>query len=234
MTFEGVCMGNILLISDRPKPYDDLISQFKQTDFPVVTKKYAAAMHKKNADQIYDFVLYELKSSFEGNVQYLTPIVKAGTVPIYVIGELNESDEIAYYKLGVQGIIRIPFNAAIIAARIVSIIRLLEKTSRLIRKVKFGPVEIDLHNRFVKKHDLHLKLTNVEAKILRILFNNKNHIVDKDAIIHFAWDDDESATDNALSIHITRLRNKIEFDKSKPLIDTIWGTGYRLNYYAEE
>ena len=234
MTFEGVCMGNILLISDRPKPYDDLISQFKQTDFPVVTKKYAAAMHKKNADQIYDFVLYELKSSFDANVQYLTPIVRTGTVPIYVIGEVNESEEIAYYKLGVQGVVRIPFNAQIISTRIISIIRLLEKTSRLIRKVQFGPVEIDLHNRYVKRYGEQFKLTNVEARILRILFNNKNHIVDKDAIIHFAWDDDESATDNALSIHITRLRNKIEFDSSMPLIDTIWGTGYRLNYYKND
>ncbi len=227
-------MGNILLISDRPKPYDDLIMQFRQTDFHVVSKKYAAAQQKKNAEQIYDFVLYELKSSFEANVQYLTPIVRTGTVPIYVLGDISESDEIAYYKLGVQGVIRIPFNPMIISARIISIIKLLEKTSRLIRKVTIGPVEIDLHNRFVKKHDENLKLTNVEAKILRILFNNKNHIVDKDAIIHFAWDDDESATDNALSIHITRLRNKIEFDKNRPLIDTIWGTGYRLNYCTEE
>lgn len=227
-------MGNILLISDRPKPYDDLIMQFRQIDFHVVSKKYAAAQQKKNADQIYDFVLYELKSSFEANVQYLTPIVRTGTVPIYVFGDINESDEIAYYKLGVQGVIRIPFNPMIVSARIVSIIKLLEKTSRLIRKVRFGPVEIDLHNRYVKKHEENLKLTNVEARILRILFNNKNHIVDKDAIIHYAWDDDESATDNALSIHITRLRNKIEFDKNRPLIDTIWGTGYRLNYYTEE
>lgn len=234
MTFEGVCMGNILLISDRPKPFDDLIAQFKQTDFNVITKKYAAVQQRKHADQIYDFILYELKPTFESNVHYLSPIIKIGTVPIYVFGDVNEIDEVAYYKLGVQGVIRLPFNPITIVTRVVSIIRLLEKTSRVIRKVKFGPVEIDLHNRHVKKNEEILKLTNVETKILRILYHNKNHIVDKDAIIHFAWDDDESATDNAISIHITRLRNKIEFDKAKPLIDTIWGTGYRLNYYAEE
>lgn len=234
MTFEGVCMGNILLISDRPKPYDDLIAQFRRNDFQVVSKKYAAATQKKTAEQIFDFVLYEIKSTFEVNVQYLSPIVRTGTVPIYAIGDVNESDEIAYYKLGVQGVIRIPFNAVLVAERICSIIRLLEKTSRVIRKVKIGSVEIDLHNRYVKKHEEYVKLTNVETRILRILFNNKNHIVEKDTIIHYAWDDDESATDNALSIHITRLRNKIEFDKQKPLIDTIWGTGYRLNYNIPE
>ena len=70
MTFEGVCMGNILLISDRPKPYDDLIAQFKKNDFQVVARKYAVAQQKKTAEQIFDFVLYEIKSTFDANVQY--------------------------------------------------------------------------------------------------------------------------------------------------------------------
>ena len=69
----------------------------------------------------------------------------------------------------------------------------------------------------------------MEAKILRILLQHRDSVVDKDTIIHYAWNDNDSATDNALGIHIARLRNKIEYDESKPIIDTIWGTGYRLN-----
>lgn len=227
-------MGNILLISDHHKSFDDLIYQFKQADFSVFTKKYASIKQNKPSDLIFDFVLYELKPSFEANVSNLIPILKNGIVPIYGIGDVTEVDEIAYYKLGIHGVIKKPYNPVVLCARIVSIIRLLEKTCRVIRKVTLGPIEIDLNNRRVKKMEQDFKLTNVEARILRILLTNKNQIVDKDAIIHYAWDDEDSATDNALSIHITRLRNKIEFDKNKPLIDTIWGTGYRLNYHSEE
>lgn len=234
MTFEGVCMGNILLISDRPKPFDDLIFDLKNVGFQVVTKRYSIAQQKKIIDQIFDFILFDLKSTFQMNSEFLAPLIKTGTMPIYVFGNISEQEEIAYYKLGVQGIIRPPFNAVILSCRIVSIIRLLEKSSRLIRRLKFGQTEIDLHNRFVKNGESMIKLTAVETRILRILFNNKNYIVEKDAIIHYAWDDDESATDNALSIHITRLRNKIENDRTKPIIDTIWGTGYRLNYSTED
>ena len=234
MTFEGVCMGNILLISDRPKPYDDLVFELKQINHDVVSKRYTAAQHKKTADQIYDFVLYELKPSFKWNVDFLSPIIRTTTVPIYCFGGVSEADEIAYYKAGVQAVIRFPFNQALIASRISSAINLLEKSSRLIRKLRFGETEIDLHKHQVRRGAYQIKLTSVETRILRILFNNKNHIVEKDVIIHYAWDDDESATDNALSIHITRLRNKIEFDRTKPIIDTIWGTGYRLNYLTTE
>lgn len=234
MTFEGVCMGNILLISDRPKPYDDLILEFKHLNHDVVTKRYSAAQHSRIEDQIYDVILYDLKPSFQWNVDFLSPIIRATTSPIYIMGTVSETDEIAYYKVGIQAVIRTPFNASLIAIRISSTIALLKKTSRVLRKIKLGEVEIDLHNRHVKRGEYQIKLTSVETRILRILFNNKNHIVEKDAIIHYAWDDDESATDNALSIHITRLRNKIEHDRSKPIIDTIWGTGYRLNYPSNE
>ena len=151
-----------------------------------------------------------------------------------MIGEhVLETEAVRYYQTGASGVIRLPYSDLEFKSRVISIINLLEKTSRIINKVKIGPLEIDLHNRTLKKQDKLIKLTNAESKILRVLLQNKNSVVDKDTIIHYAWNDDESATDNALGIHIARLRNKIEFHKDKPVIDTIWGIGYRLNYHDD-
>lgn len=222
-------MGNILLISEHPKYFDGLIFDLKTSGFDVFSKRHSSILQRKLLDHIFDFILFELKSSFQMNTEYLVPLIKTGTVPVFCFGNISEQEEISYYLLGVQEIIRPPYNTQILSHRISSIIKLLEKSSRLIRKLKFGQTEIDLYNRLVVHADSQIKLTSVEVRILKILFQNKNHIVEKDAIIHYAWDDDKSATDNALSIHITRLRNKIEKTNAHPIIDTIWGAGYRLN-----
>ena len=85
-------------------------------------------------------------------------------------------------------------------------------------------------NHQIKKGDETYHLTNVEYKILTILLESKDETVTKDRIINYVWDNDKSATDNALGIHITRLRKKLTYDQRTQLIETIWGVGYRLNY----
>lgn len=227
-------MGNILLISERPKPFGDLVHLLEKSNYRVINRKHDIFLQKKQSDMIFDFVLYDLQPSHEENLHHISLLYKHGSIPIYVFGtDFSDSDEVAYYDTGANGVVRMPMQTQAVAARIKSVINLLEKTSRVINKVKIGPLEIDLHNRIVKKEDKILKLTNVESKILHILIQNKNTVVDKDAIIHFAWDDEDSATDNALGIHIARLRSKVEFDHKNQIIDTIWGIGYRLNYHTE-
>lgn len=227
-------MGNILLISDRPKAFGDLVHQLEKSNFRVFARSYNLFVQKKHTETIVDFVLYELALSHEDNIRNISFINKYGTIPIYVFGQkVSDEEEVAYYDAGANGVIKIPFSASIVVARLKSVMLLLEKTSRVINKVTIGPVEIDLHNRVLKKQDAIIKLTNVESKILHILLQNKNTVVDKDAIINFAWNNDDSATDNALGIHIARLRSKVEFDSNSQIIDTIWGIGYRLNYHTD-
>ena len=97
-------------------------------------------------------------------------------------------------------------------------------------RLTYGPIEIDLSNHQIKnQHKIH-NLTKVEYKILTILLSSKDETVTKDRIINFVWDNDKSATDNALGIHITRLRRKLDYEHHVQLIETIWGVGYRLNY----
>lgn len=227
-------MRNILLISSKPKAFADLVHQLEQSDFRVIVRTYSLLFQKKGVEAVIDFILYDLMPSYEENIRNISHMNKYGTIPIYVFGEnISEEQEIAYYDNGANGVVRIPFQPSIITKRLKSVILLLERTSRIINKVTIGEVEIDLHNRVLKKQDEIIRLTNVESKILHILLQNKNTVVDKDAIINFAWSNDDSATDNALGIHIARLRNKVEYDKNAQIIDTIWGIGYRLNYEAE-
>lgn len=227
-------MGNILLISERPKAFGDLVHQLEKSNFRVFVRSYNVFVQKKHTETIVDLVLYELSLSDNDNIRNIGFINKYGTIPIYVFGDkISCEEEVAYYDAGATGVVRMPFQAPTVAARLKSVMLLLEKTSRVINKVKIGPVEIDLHNRVLKKQDVVIKLTNVESKILHILIQNKNTVVDKDAIISFAWNNDDSATDNALGIHVARLRSKVEYDRNAKIIDTIWGIGYRLNYHTD-
>ncbi|MDY0210526.1 MAG: winged helix-turn-helix domain-containing protein [Acholeplasma sp.] len=228
-------MANILLISEKTKHFTDLNSELQKYGFKVVSKRYNIFDQQKSNGFIYDFVLYELTGDFHEDLFRIQLLERNGTVPVYIFGRhITEQEAFMYHEKGANGVIRIPFSPSVVAIRIISIIKLLEKTSRVINKVYVGPLEIDLHNSVVLRDNAEIKLTNAESKILRVLIKNANTVVDKDSVIRYAWDETDSATDNALGIHIARLRQKIEYNENEPVIETIWGIGYRFNRPIED
>ena len=100
--------------------------------------------------------------------------------------------------------------------------------------MRLGRLVLHLDNRELHIDQHVLSLTKVEFKILHLLIDHKESVVSKDTIIHYVWDEDSSATDNALGIHITRLRKKIMEICDEDFIETIWGLGYRINLKACE
>lgn len=227
---EGKRMGSVLIISERAKRLAELVSEIETTGFQVLVKRYSVFDSKMPSGFNYDFVIYDLSSDFSEDLYRLRVLVSNAPVPVYAcVKNLSDAEECEIYKAGVCGVIRTATNPKVTALRINAITELLIKTSRVSNRIVIGPVEIDLNNRLIIKEGEKIKLTNAESKILRILIKNVNTVVDKDSVIQYAWNDDESATDNALGIHIARLRQKVEYDPNSPVIDTIWGIGYRFN-----
>jgi len=100
--------------------------------------------------------------------------------------------------------------------------------------IRFGRLILHIDNRELHIDHNIIPLTKVEFKILQLLIDHRDTVVSKDKIIHYVWDEDSSATDNALGIHITRLRKKVLCVEHQDLIETIWGLGYRINLSACE
>ncbi len=82
----------------------------------------------------------------------------------------------------------------------------------------------------VWKGDTELKLPNREFELLRFLAQNPNIVFSKEELFEKIWGFDYVSDAATVSVHINRLREKIEDDARNPkIIETVWGAGYRLN-----
>jgi len=83
--------------------------------------------------------------------------------------------------------------------------------------------------RRVYKNEEEIFLTNKEFELLLFFIENPNIVFSKDALFDRIWGMDSAGSTATVTVHINRLREKIEKDVSDPrLIETVWGAGYRF------
>lgn len=97
-------------------------------------------------------------------------------------------------------------------------------------QIVVGDVVIEPRTWKVWKKDRELKLPNREFELLRFLAENPNIVFSKEELFEKIWGYDYISDAATVSVHINRLREKIEDDARNPkIIETVWGAGYRLN-----
>lgn len=88
---------------------------------------------------------------------------------------------------------------------------------------------MDLNNYSVAKKGNKVELTSKEFEILKLLLQNPKKVYTKEQIYSLVWKDAYLGDENAVNVHISRLRNKIEDNPRKPqYVVTVWGIGYKL------
>jgi DNA-binding response OmpR family regulator len=224
-------MHNLLILADDSKPFTEIIDHFRKDFFSVFVKPLSFL--KNNLDDLsgFDFILLSLTEQESDNFSMIQTIKENSICPLYLFSKSHDDDDKSrYLEYGAEGHICIPFSSKIMSSRIKSVLRFINKLKHVKQNViKIGKLIISMDNREIVYDGNQIQLTKVEFRILKILAEHKNTVVSKDKIIHYVWDEDSSATDNALGIHITRLRKKIKCDQSQ-IIETVWGLGYRLNH----
>ncbi|MFD2656755.1 response regulator transcription factor [Gracilibacillus thailandensis] len=154
-------------------------------------------------------------------------------IPILMVTARKEDiDKIKGFNRGADDYIVKPFNPNELVARVKAHIsryqRLTqrEKTSPLI---EFKGLTIDHPSRRVYLDDVELSLTAKEYDLLYFLATNPNQVFTKDHLLEKIWGFDAVGDSSTVTVHIRKIREKIERDPSQPtFIETIWGVGYRF------
>ncbi|HEY9712482.1 MAG TPA: response regulator transcription factor [Chroococcales cyanobacterium] len=147
---------------------------------------------------------------------------------IMVTGRTTIDEKEIGLDMGADDYLTKPFHMKELLARVRAILRRTpEETASVltVRDITLDPIQ---HR--VTKGDRVVKLLPTEFSMLQFFMSNPNRIFSNDQIIRQIWPEDTDVTDNAVTTCITRMRNKIDdTDKSKSLIESIYGEGYRLN-----
>ena len=96
-------------------------------------------------------------------------------------------------------------------------------------KITFGDVVVDVDKREVTKAGEDVRLTVREFDLLVFLATNPRQVFSRSHLLARVWGDEFSLDAATVTVHVRRLREKVEDDPSTPLhLETVWGVGYRF------
>lgn len=150
-------------------------------------------------------------------------------VPILFISARTSDDDIlTALNIGGDDYIKKPYTLSILLAKVKAVLKRCTVTDQPSTTIILHHVEIDLNSHKVTSDGVPVKLKELEFKLLVYLAKNRNRVITKEELLQNVWPD-PYVGEGTLTVHIRRLREKLEHDPNNPeMILTVWGTGYRM------
>lgn len=229
-----MCQQKILLVED-----DKEISEMLRNYLTAENYDVACAFDGQEAccaadQQAFDLILLDLMIPKVSGMDVMEHIRKDSFVPIIIISAKDsEADKTLGLALGADDYITKPFSVVEVLARIRANIRRATQYDNIMAAspviLKAGELTMNLSDYSVTKNGDRVELTAKEFEILKLLMQNPKKVYTKEQLYSLVWNDAYLGDENAVNVHISRLRNKIEDDSRRPrYIVTVWGIGYKL------
>lgn len=185
----------------------------------------------------YSLVLLDLMIPKISGMEVMQRIRRGSYVPIIILSAKDtETDKTLGLALGADDYITKPFSVVEVLARIKANIRRATQydsasadTAAASALLTAGELSMNLADYTVTKKGSRVELTAKEFEILKLLLQNPKKVYTKEQLYSLVWNDAYLGDENAVNVHISRLRNKIEDDSRNPrYVVTVWGIGYKL------
>lgn len=233
-------MDKILLVEDDVEISTMLKDFLTMEGFGVVTALDGKSACERFFSDRFSLVLLDLMISKMSGMEVMRRIRDADTVPIIILSAKDtDSDKTLGLGLGADDYITKPFYVTEVLARIKANIRRNTQYAAGAAEqqpvLRRGGLVMELVQHSVTKGGDKVELTSKEFEILRSFLQDPRKVYTKEQIYSLVWKDAYMGDENAVNVHISRLRNKIEDEPRKPrYVITVWGIGYKLGDVGDE
>jgi len=225
-------MTNVLVVDDEPMVREVLARYLEAEGFGVVTAGDGVEALDRFGESTPDLVLLDLMLPRIDGFEVFDRMRTLGRVPVIMLtARGEETDRVVGLDLGADDYVTKPFSPREVVARVRAVLRRTGGDAPDTRDepLAFGDLSIEPASRVVTLRDQPVRLTPKEFDVLFVLASNPGVVFSRiqllEEIWDFAWDGDPST----VTVHIRRLREKIENDPSAPeRLVTVWGVGYRF------
>ena len=151
-------------------------------------------------------------------------------IPIIIISaKTGEEARIMGIELGADDYLEKPYSVKELFVRVKAQLRRAYEMQVDLEKIIKGELLIDVGKRQVYLKDKPVQLAAKEFELLKILVEQSGRAVKKEKLFNLVWGINSDSDYSTLTVHINKLREKIEKNPKKPeLIKTVWGMGYRF------
>lgn len=228
-------MSKILIIEDEEAIADLEKDYLELSDFTVEIASDGTEGEKKALNEDYDLIVLDLMLPGKDGFEVCKSIREKKNVPILMVSaKKDDIDKIRGLGLGADDYMTKPFSPSELVARVKAHLaryeRLVNTNAKPDNKIiEIRGLKIDKTARRVWVDGEEKQFTTKEFDLLTFLAENPNHVYTKDELFREIWDMESIGDIATVTVHIKKIREKIEFDSSNPqYIETIWGVGYRF------
>ncbi len=229
-----MCMSRILIVEDEEAIADLEKDYLELSDFEVKIENTGDAGLATALAEEFDLIILDLMLPGMDGFEVCKHIREKKDVPILMVSaKKDDIDKIRGLGLGADDYITKPFSPSELVARVKAH---MARYSRLVGSghesndfVEIRGLKIDKTARRVYVDDEEKSFTTKEFDLLTFLAENPNHVFTKEELFRKIWNMDSIGDIATVTVHIKKIREKIEYDTSNPqYIETIWGVGYRF------
>ena len=225
-----------ILVCDDDKEIVEAISIYlKQEGYDIVPAYNGKEALKLMQEREIHLIILDIMMPELDGIHALLKLRESSSIPVILLSAKSEDvDKILGLNVGADDYMTKPFNPLELIARVKSQLRRYTKLggmeptndSLLVN----GAITMDREQKLVTVDGEPVKLTPTEFKILQLLMENVGTVFSSAQIYERIWEEDAYATDNIVSVHIRRIREKIEIDPKNPdYVKVMWGVGYRMD-----
>ena len=227
-------MSKILIIEDEEAIADLEKDYLELSDFEVQIENTGDGGLRAAMTGDFDLIILDLMLPGMDGFEVCKTIREERNIPIIMVSaKKDDIDKIRGLGLGADDYITKPFSPSELVARVKAHMarydRLVGVSKQRNDIVEIRGIKIDKTARRVWIDGEEKTFTTKEFDLLTFLAENPNHVYTKEELFREIWDMDSIGDIATVTVHIKKIREKIEFDTSKPqYIETIWGVGYRF------
>ncbi len=217
-------MTNIAIIEDDKGLNNGIALALKQEGFRFY--QYGALGEIENIQDM-DLLILDINLPDGNGFDFLKELRTRSDVPVIILTANDlETDEVMGLNLGADDYMTKPFSLMVLRARIEKLLQKGKREKEGRKLWRFGELELDFENMRFLKAGVQVELSKTEQRLLKLLVENHNITMKRETLLSRVWTDGaEYVDENALSVTVKRLRDKLE-DKDTKYIHTVYGIGY--------
>ena len=227
-------MSKILIVEDEVAIADLEKDYLELSGFDVEVANDGLIGYQKAMEEDYNLVILDLMLPGMDGFEICRKLRAEKNTPIIMVSaKKDDIDKIRGLGLGADDYMTKPFSPSELVARVKAHLsryeRLIGSAAEVNKVIEIRGLKIDTTARRVWVNGQEKAFTSKEFDLLTFLASHPNHVYTKDELFSEIWDMESIGDIATVTVHIKKIREKIEMDTSNPqYIETIWGVGYRF------
>jgi len=220
----------VLVVDDEPIVRELVVRYLQREGFDTLEADDGDAARGMLEEKTPDLVVLDVMLPGTDGLELCRWIRGRSALPVILLtARGEEADRIVGLDLGADDYVAKPFSPRELVARVRAVLRRADTETSSVQRLVFDGLELDAERREVCRDGRELRLTMKGLEVLWILASHPSKVFSRDQLMRRIWGYEAALDTGTVTVHIRRLREKIEDVPSHPrYLQTVWGVGYRF------